>query len=158
MMQQSSKDVCQLCGKRAFRLERAHIVDRTANGGSSKVNLLLCCPSCHSTFDNVLKPKLYKALRNAKVQRLPRSWENSLDARSAIYLNRTASRHVLPANTYCDICGYGDNRLFRKHMFSKDDHLMCCSNCHLRFDQEVRPLLHAALKNAGVCFLPVAWK
>src|SRR5215470_15056027 len=72
MIQQNSKDVCQLCGKRAFRLERAHIVDRTANGGSSKVNLLLCCPSCHSTFDNVLKPKLYKALRNAKVQKLPR--------------------------------------------------------------------------------------
>src|SRR5262249_6340460 len=100
----------------------------------------------------------YKALRNAKVQKLPRSWENSLDARNAIYLNRTASRHFFPADTYCDICGYGDNRLFRKHMFSKDDHLMCCSNCHLRFDEEVRPLLHAALKKAGVCFLPVAWK
>jgi hypothetical protein len=39
-----------------------------------------------------------------------------------------------------NICGYGDNRLFAKHMVSKDDQLMCCSNCHLRFDQEVRPL------------------
>ena len=158
MVQQSSKDVCQLCGKRAFRLEKAHIVDRTADGGSSKVNLLLCCPSCHCNFDNVLKPKLYKVLRNAKVQKLPRSWEHPLDARNAIYLNRTASRRVLPANIYCDICGYGDSRLFRQHMFLKDDDLMCCSNCRLRFDQEVRPLLHAALKKAGVCFLPTAWK
>ena len=158
MMQQSSQNVCQLCGKRAFSLQKAHIVDKTAGGNSSTINLLLCCPSCHSTFDNILKPKLYKALRNAKVQKLPSSWVDSLEARNAINLNRTASRHVLPADTYCDICGYGDSRLFPKHMFSKDDHLMCCSNCHLRFDQEVRPLLHAALKKAGVCFLPTAWK
>src|SRR5215813_7488942 len=72
MMQQSSEDVCQLCGKRAFRLERAHIVDRTANGGSSKVNLLLCCPSCHSTFDNVLKPKLLQSAEECKGSEAPK--------------------------------------------------------------------------------------
>jgi Zn finger protein HypA/HybF involved in hydrogenase expression len=142
----------------ALRLEKAHIVDRTANGSSGKVNLLLACPSCHSTFDNVLKPKLYKAVNNAKVRKLPTSWVDPLDWRSAIQLNRTASYRAIPANTYCDICGYGDSRLFAKNMFSKDDHLMCCSNCHLHFDEKVRPLLHAALKKAGVCFLPTAWK
>ena len=93
-MLQSIKDVCQLCGKRAFRLQKAHIVDKTADGDSSRINLLLCCPSCHSAFDNILKPKLYKVLRNAKVQKLPISWEHPLEARNAIYLNRTASRHV----------------------------------------------------------------
>jgi protein-arginine kinase activator protein McsA len=147
-----------LCGKRVSRLERAHIVDKSSDGGSSKVNLLLCCPSCHSTFDNVLKPKLYKALRNAKVRKLPSSWEHPLDTRNAKYLNRTVSRRVLPANTYCDICGYGDSRLYAKGLVSKNDDLMCCSNCHLRFDQEVAPLLRAALMKAGVCFLPTAWK
>lgn len=158
MMKRGSKDVCQLRGRRFSRLEKAHIVDKTADGDSSNVNLLLCCPSCHCTFDNGLKPKLYKALRYAKVQKLPSSWEHSLDARNAIYLNRTVSRRVLPANTYCDICGYSDTRLFVKHMFSKDDHLTCYNKCRLRFDQEVRPLLQAALKKAGVCFLPTAWK
>jgi hypothetical protein len=35
-MQQSSKDVCQLCGKRVSRLKRAHIVDKTAHGIAAK--------------------------------------------------------------------------------------------------------------------------
>ena len=77
MMHRSNNDVCQLCGKRVSRLERAHIVDKTADGDGSKVNLLpSACPSCHSTFDNVLKPKLYKALRSGRYGNYP--WSGNI--------------------------------------------------------------------------------
>jgi len=38
----------------------------------------MLCPSCHIMFDTHLKPKIFKALIDAGVRGLPRSWESSI--------------------------------------------------------------------------------
>ena len=58
MMQQSSQNVCQLCGKRAFSLQKAHIVDKTAGG-------IVAQSICSSVALPVIPPLITSSSRNS---------------------------------------------------------------------------------------------
>ena len=72
--------ICEMCGHHVGVRQKAHIF---AEGKKVGVNLLMICPSCHITFDTHLKPKIFKALVDAGVRGLPRSWESSIYEQAA---------------------------------------------------------------------------
>ena len=72
--------ICEMCGHQVAVRQKAHIL---AEGKKSGPNLLMLCPSCHIIFDTHLKPKLFKALQQAAVQGLPKSWETSVYQQAA---------------------------------------------------------------------------
>jgi hypothetical protein len=41
-------------------------------------NILMLCPTCHVMFDTHVKPKVFKALREAGVKGIPKSGETSI--------------------------------------------------------------------------------
>ena len=79
-MARDSAGICELCGHHVVIRQRAHIV---AEGKKSGHNLLMLCPTCHIMFDTHIKPKVYKALVQAGVTNLPKSWEKSIYTQAA---------------------------------------------------------------------------
>jgi hypothetical protein len=79
-MAKATPGTCEMCGNYCAIRQRAHIV---AEGRKSGPNLLLLCPTCHLMLDTHLKPKIFKALREAKVRNLPASWETSIYLQAA---------------------------------------------------------------------------
>ena len=76
----SKDDTCEMCGHHVAVRQKAHIV---AEGKKRGNNLLMLCPSCHVTFDTHLKPKMYRALVEAGVEGLPKSWRLSIYEQAA---------------------------------------------------------------------------
>jgi hypothetical protein len=72
--------ICEMCGHHVGVRQKAHIF---AEGKKAGGNLLMLCPSCHIMFDTHLKPKVFKALVDAGVRGLPKSWESSLYEQAA---------------------------------------------------------------------------
>jgi hypothetical protein len=70
-----SAGLCEMCGHYVSVRQKAHIY---AEGTKHGNNLLMLCLTCHIMFDTRIKPKLYKALKEAKVTGLPKSWEMSI--------------------------------------------------------------------------------
>jgi predicted restriction endonuclease len=71
---------CQWCGWRAARRDVAHIIDESdwknrKGGPHCEENLISLCPNCHHSFDEVIRPILYKALSKFGAKRLPNSWK-----------------------------------------------------------------------------------
>ena len=66
---------CEWCGWKAASRHAAHIIDEIKN--SKDWNALSLCPNCHAVFEDMVRPKLYKALSEYGVKDLPRSWERS---------------------------------------------------------------------------------
>lgn len=74
------KKGCQICGsKRPSRtncgLQWSHIVSRKDGGGDTKVNCLAICPTCSDSFDLILKPAIYEALKEFANGEVPESWK-----------------------------------------------------------------------------------
>ena len=80
MMKNKSEGICELCGHYVAIRQKAHIV---AEGRKRGINLLMLCPTCHIMFDTHVKPKIHKALVEAKVENLPESWEKSIYQQAA---------------------------------------------------------------------------
>ena len=76
----AEEGTCELCGHYVSIRQKAHII---SEGKNNKPNILMLCPSCHVIFDTELKPKLYKALRNAGTKNLPVSWKESIYKQAA---------------------------------------------------------------------------
>jgi hypothetical protein len=79
-MTHASAGICEMCGHNVGIRQKAHI---SAEGKKSGDNILRLCPSCHIMFDTHLKPKIYKALRQAGVKGIPTSWETSIYEQAA---------------------------------------------------------------------------
>jgi hypothetical protein len=79
-MKSKSEGSCEMCGHHVSLRQKAHIVAEGKKHGS---NLLMLCPTCHVMFDTHVKPKIYKALAEAKVTNLPDSWKESIYAQAA---------------------------------------------------------------------------
>ncbi len=76
----ASDGVCELCGHYVALRQKAHIV---AEEPKRAPNIMMLCPSCHVMFDVQVKPKLYRALSDANVERLPKSWKKSIYGQAA---------------------------------------------------------------------------
>lgn len=71
---------CEMCGTQHVPRHAAHVVDEVKGSGTAADgdwNALSLCPNCHSLFEDVLRPKLYKALVKSGARNLPGSWEKS---------------------------------------------------------------------------------
>jgi len=72
---------CDMCGHHVAIRQRAHIV---AEGQKTGANVLLLCPSCHIVLDTKLKPAISRALQDAGVRNLPKSWASSIYEQAAM--------------------------------------------------------------------------
>ena len=72
---------CVMCGCKYPLPDAAHIIYekecKKQKGNDSKVNGIPLCPSCHRVFDEILRPYLYKALREFGAKDLPKCWSKS---------------------------------------------------------------------------------
>ncbi len=72
------KNGCQICGSRFpgrnnNGLVIGHIIE---NGSDSDINCLALCPNCEKSFDIILKPILFKAIKEINDGKIPESWEH----------------------------------------------------------------------------------
>jgi len=79
-VQSKSEGNCELCGHAVAIRQKAHVV---AEGRKHGPNLLMLCPTCHIMFDTHVKPKVFRALSEAGVTNLPRSWTRSIYEQAA---------------------------------------------------------------------------
>jgi predicted restriction endonuclease len=72
---------CVMCGVTYPLPDAVHIIDekewKEIKGHDSKDNGIPLCPNCHRVFDEVLKPYLYKALKEYGCKDLPKGWANN---------------------------------------------------------------------------------
>ena len=66
-----AKEPCAWCGWTAGRRHAAHIIDE---GPEAEWNAISLCPNCSTVFDEVVRPKFYKALQEYGCTNLPHSW------------------------------------------------------------------------------------
>jgi CRISPR/Cas system-associated protein Cas10 (large subunit of type III CRISPR-Cas system) len=66
---------CVWCGWKQSFLDAAHLIDEIDND-KSDVNAVYMCKNCHAVFDDVFRPRLFKALHAYGIQesKLPPSW------------------------------------------------------------------------------------
>ncbi|MCD4715586.1 MAG: hypothetical protein K8R45_02445 [Desulfobacterales bacterium] len=81
MTKKVSAGTCELCGHYVSVRQKAHIV---AEELKMEPNILMLCPTCHIMFDTHVKPKVFKALREAGVKGIPKSWETSIYHQAAV--------------------------------------------------------------------------
>jgi hypothetical protein len=65
---------CEWCGWHAASRFASHIIDE---GPEREWNALSLCPNCSTVFDEVIRPKLYLALKYFGAAGLPNSWSKS---------------------------------------------------------------------------------
>jgi hypothetical protein len=75
---------CEWCGWRAGRRHAAHIIDEIKTAGEGRWNALSLCPNCATVFDEVIRPKLYRALKKFGTKNLPPSWHKDNKIAEAI--------------------------------------------------------------------------
>ena len=72
---------CFMCGARHLVPDAAHIVDKgeweKKLGSDRQVNGIPLCPNCHRIFEDQLRPRLYKALKEFGTRGLPQCWRSS---------------------------------------------------------------------------------
>jgi len=73
-------EVCEMCGHHVGVRQKAHII---AEGKKTGNNVLMLCPTCHIMFDTHLKPKVFKAMIAAGLQKFPESWKKSIYEQAA---------------------------------------------------------------------------
>jgi len=66
---------CEWCGWKGAGRDAAHIIDEVK--GANEWNAISFCPNCHRIFEDILRPKLYKALEKFGATQLPKSWSKS---------------------------------------------------------------------------------
>src|SRR5262249_20269262 len=75
---------CELCGWQAARRHAEHIIDEIKSAGDGRWNALSLCPNCATIFDDVIRPKLYRALTEYGATNLPPSWKKDNKISEAI--------------------------------------------------------------------------
>jgi hypothetical protein len=65
---------CEWCGWQVVSRFASHIVDE---GPEKDWNALSLCPNGATVFDEVIRPRLYTALKNYGVTNIPKSWSKS---------------------------------------------------------------------------------
>lgn len=82
-----AKAVCEWCGWGTGRRFASHIIDE---GPEREWNALSLCPNCSTIFDEVIRPKLYRALKEWGAKSLPASWskDNKISAPMARSLRK----------------------------------------------------------------------
>jgi predicted restriction endonuclease len=72
---------CVMCGSTYPLPDAVHIVDekewKEQLGCDRKVNGIPLCPNCHRVFDEVLRPYLFRALKEFGTTGLPKGWAKS---------------------------------------------------------------------------------
>jgi len=72
---------CVMCGRTYPQPDAVHIIDekewKDKMGDDSKNDGIPLCPNCHRVFDEVLRPYLYRALKEYGCEGLPESWEKN---------------------------------------------------------------------------------
>ena len=74
---------CLMCGVIYPLPDASHIIDekewkdRDTSGCDRQANGIPLCPNCHRIFDEVLRPKLYRALQDFGATGLPDSWKSN---------------------------------------------------------------------------------
>ena len=72
---------CVMCGRSFPPPDAAHIIDerewKRKKGNDAQVNGIPLCKTCHTVFEDYLRPHLYRALKEFGVSGLPQSWEKS---------------------------------------------------------------------------------
>ena len=72
---------CLMCGTICPPPDAAHIIDEreweASVGCDRQSNGIPLCPNCHRVFDEVLRPRLCKALKEFGTSNLPESWRTS---------------------------------------------------------------------------------
>ena len=79
-MKTKSEGICEFCGQYVALRQKAHIVTEGKNRGN---DVLMLCPTCHLMFDTHVKPKIYKALVEVGIEKLPVSWQKSICLQAA---------------------------------------------------------------------------
>lgn len=72
---------CTWCGWQAGRRHAAHIIDE---GAEAEWNAISLCPNCATVFDEVVRPKFYRALQEYGCLNLPKSWSKDNKISEAI--------------------------------------------------------------------------
>lgn len=72
---------CQICcakrpSRKNYGLQFSHIVSRKDGGRDTQVNCLVLCPNCSDSFDLILKPAVYEALKKLTKGKAPESWRD----------------------------------------------------------------------------------
>src|ERR1043166_54114 len=62
---------CAWCGWKCARRHACHIIDEAQE---KEWNAIPLCPNCHETFESIIRPMLYKALKEFGATGLPQSW------------------------------------------------------------------------------------
>ncbi len=77
-----AKNPCQWCGWQAARRDVVHIIDEKEKDRENKKvrpdcveNLISLCPNCHRSFEEVVRPLLYRALKKFGATGLPDTWK-----------------------------------------------------------------------------------
>ena len=76
-----AKEPCAWCGWTAGRRHAAHIIDE---GPETEANAISLCPNCATVFDEVVRPKFYRALQEYGCTKLPASWRKDNKISEAI--------------------------------------------------------------------------
>ena len=76
-----AKEPCAWCGWTAGRRHAAQIIDE---GPEAEWNAISPCPNCSTVFDEVVRPKLDKALQEYGWANLPQSWRKDNKISEAI--------------------------------------------------------------------------
>jgi len=72
---------CVMCGRTYPLPDAVHIIDekewKSKSTQDSKINGIPLCPNCHRVFDEILRPYLYRALKQFGVRGLPKTWQKN---------------------------------------------------------------------------------
>jgi hypothetical protein len=72
---------CVMCGTTFPLPDAAHIIDekewKSKKGVDRQLNGIPLCPNCHRVFEEVLRPYLYRSLKEFGATGLPACWETS---------------------------------------------------------------------------------
>jgi hypothetical protein len=72
---------CLMCGRKYPLPDAVHIIDekewKSKVGNDRQLNGIPLCPNCHRIFDEVLRPYLFRALKEFGSTNLPNSWEKN---------------------------------------------------------------------------------
>lgn len=76
---------CQICGvkfpgRKNFGLVEGHIFEA---GPNEMYNIIVLCPNCEKSFDEILKPAIYEALMKYNYGELPEKWNHNANRNEA---------------------------------------------------------------------------
>jgi 5-methylcytosine-specific restriction endonuclease McrA len=88
---------CQICGakfpgRKNNGMIMSHIID---SGSNIKENLLALCSNCEKSFDEIIKPAIYKAIMIHNNGKIPEEWKGAKDSVQSDIPTRALSRESM---------------------------------------------------------------